>query len=375
MKIISEQPEFTFDDVLLLPQNSNFSINDESRNVSIKTKLSKNIELDIPIISSPMPGVTEDEMAIAIGKIGGIGFIHHFQNQDRQAEQIKNAKLQKVKVAGCISDLDENVYSRIEKILKAGADLISIETAHAQNSKTLSLIEKIKKKHPNVDLSVSLVVTAEATKAVIEAGADSVRVGIGGGSHCTTRLVTGIGRPQLSALFECSKIAKKYKVPIISDTGIKYSGDIAKAIAFGANSVMIGGLFAGTIESPGKIIKKNGKKYKITWGMCTNTAMQQEQFSTTAFDKQQDFISFLRSQKNLIKSIFNKQNFQQKLFEEGVEKMILEKGSVVPIIENLKNGLMRSMWYLGAHNLKEIEKKTKVVFTSSNTGLENIPRI
>ena len=379
MKIISKQPEFTFDDVLLLPGKSDFSINEESKHVNLKTKISKHIELDLPVISSPMPGVTEDEMAITIGKMGGIGFIHHFQDGNRQLAQVKKAKKQNIKIAACVSDLDDNLDYKLKKLVSAGVDLISLETAHAYNTKTLSIIRKIKKKYPKVDLSVALIVTPEAAKAVIEAGADSIRVGIGGGSHCTTRLVTGVGRPQLSALLACSKMAHKYNIPVISDTGIKYPGDIAKAIAFGADSVMIGGMFTATKEAPGEIINKNGKKYKMTWGMCTDTAMQQKQFLTIAFKNPKAFWSSLKHPKTFAKQLLHyaldKKEKQNKLFEEGVERMLPYKGSVYPIIENLKNGLMRSMWYIGAHNLDEIRKKSQVVLTSNETALENIPRI
>lgn len=378
--MISQHPEFTFDDILLLPGLSNFNILEEHCKVNIKTKISRNIEIDIPIVSSPMPGVTEDEMAIAIGKLGGLGFIHHFQSLERQIEQIKRVKKEKIKVAACINDISPDFIGRAEKLVKAGADLISLETAHAHNNTTINLIKQFKKKFPKTDLSVSLIVTAKAAEDIIKAGADSIRVGIGGGSHCTTRLVTGIGRPQLSALADCYKIAKKYKIPMISDTGIKYAGDITKAIAFGADAVMIGGLFTGTDQAPGKIIKNKGKKYKMTWGMCTDTAMQQKQFFSRAFTSTKQLaIKILKHPRSTMKEIFQTlisfKNQENKLFEEGVEKMVTYKGDVKNVFCDLKNGLIRSMWYLGAKNLKDIKKDSKVVFVSGNTYLENIPRI
>ncbi len=367
MKIISVVPEFTFDDVLLLPNSSTFLPGDEEKVIDLRTKITKNISLDIPLISAPMPGVTEAEMAIAIGSLGGIGFLHHFQSFDRQLEQARLVKAQKVKVAACVYDLSEKGVNHVAKLLKVGVDLISVESGHAQNQQVIEFIKTLKKTFRKIEISVALVVTADATKDIIRAGADSIRVGIGGGSHCTTRLVTGIGRPQLSAVMECVKVAKKYHVPVISDTGIKYAGDIPKAIAFGASAVMIGGLFAGTDQAPGEVIQKRGKTYKMTWGMCTDTAQRHSQVS-----------QILRSHlKEKLRSFFSfsQQEEKHKLFEEGVEGLVEYKGSVKPIIRQLLEGTRRSMWYMGAKNLAELEKKARVVFVSDNTHTENMPRI
>jgi IMP dehydrogenase len=282
-------------------------------------------------------------------------------------------KDQNVQVGASIGDGNKEIELRLKKLVDAGVDIISLETSHADNDHTINVIKKIKKLYPQVDLSVSLLVTGEATKRVIQAGADSIRVGIGGGSHCTTRLVTGVGRPQLSAVLECSKVAKKYKVPVISDTGIKYSGDIAKAIAFGADAVMVGGLFSATEETPGKIFFSKGKRYKMTWGMCTNTALQYDQLLSFIFKNPKTTLAKLKHPKQILWFFLNQQ--KKKFFEEGVEKKIPYKGSVLPIIKDLENGLIRSMWYIGAHNLKEIQSKSKIVLVTPSTKLENVPRI
>jgi IMP dehydrogenase len=248
--------------------------------------------------------------------------------------------------------------------------MICIETAHAQNTHALRFVSQVKKAFPQSQLCVSFVVTKEATRDVIKAGADCIRVGIGGGSHCTTRLVTGIGRPQLSALEECVSESKKYGIPIISDTGIKHSGDIPKALLFGASAVMIGGLFAATKESPGNIVRREGKDYKMSWGMCTNTAMNHGQIKKTMSS-----IS-LSSLKGYVRSvIYRKKYLQRKQFEEGVEFLLPYKGSVRPVIEDLLSGTRRAMWYMGAKSISDISKKGTYVLVSPRTNLENIPRI
>ncbi|MBT4652550.1 guanosine monophosphate reductase [Candidatus Woesearchaeota archaeon] len=374
MKKQNLTPEITFDDVLLLPGYSTFEMNDDVKKVSLKTRVSKNLTIDIPITSSPMPGLTEENMAIAIGKLGGLGFIHPFQSKAKQLAQLKKVKKHKVKVAVSVVDLSLGKgIDHVKKVYKAGADMVCVETSHAHNKQTIEFIKKIKKINPKIEVCASLVVTGKATEALIKAGADSIRVGIGGGSHCTTRLVTGVGRPQLSAVEECYKVAKKYNVPIISDTGIKYAGDITKALVFGGESVMIGGLLTGTDECPGEIIEKKGKKYKHSWGMCTREAITHNQ---PFFKNPYKFT--LRKIKKIIKIILGIKQSQQKeefIFEEGVGELIPYKGSVDSVVEDLVSGIKRSMWYLGVSNISQLQKKTKWVTTSSNTNLENIPRI
>jgi len=375
MKIISNTPELTFNDILLLPDYSNFTMVEDIKKTNIKTKVSRNLEIDIPICSSPMTHVTGVDMAITIGKLGGIGFIHCFQSHESQFEQVKEVKQNNVKVAVSISDFSSKGLNHIGNLLKLKTDLICIETAHAHNLQTINFIKEIKSKFPQAEICASLVVTAEATKDLIKAGVDSIRVGIGGGSHCTTRLVTGVGRPQLSAIADCYKIAKKFNVPIISDTGIEYPGDIAKAIAFGANAVMIGGLFTSTYESPGKIITIKGKKYKFSSGMCSNK---------TKYSSGLKLNEIIKSTKSILKKIIkyrkNKDfisNYSQpfQFIHEGVSGLIPYKGSVIPIINSLSGGLRRSMWYLGCSNLEEIKSKSKIILVTNNSIKDNQPRI
>ena len=372
MKLLSNNPEITFDDILLLPQLSQYDYEEDSK-VDIKTKISKKLSIDIPVTSSPMPGVTEEEMAIAIGKMGGLGFIHSFQSPSRQLEQIKKAKKQKVKVAATITpDLSKTKLQHIENLLKLKTDLICIYTYHSLNIPTIKFINKVRKKFPNAQLNTGPIATKKAVQTLSEIGIDSLNVGIGPGSHCTTRLVTGVGRPQLSAIKECASTAEKYKVPIIAEGGLKTPGDISKALAFGANAVMIGGMFSGTAEAPGEIIHKNQKKYKASWGMCSNTAMTYQHLNLLGLNN-----SFNKIKKLLKYYLRINPNSEQieKLFEEGIEGLIEYKGSVKPIIKRLADGTRRSQWYQGAENIEELQKKAIAVLITNNTVVENKPRI
>jgi len=211
-----------------------------------------------------------------------------------------------------------------------------------------------------------VVVTKDGTEALVKAGVDSIRIGIGPGSHCTTRLVTGVGRPQLSSIQECYKVAKKYKIPLIAESGIKHPGDIPKALVFGASAVMIGGLFAGTDECPGSTVRIQGKTYKYSWGMCTDNALRHNTPKLLAVS------NLLNRTRRLTKKEADVDN---KLFEEGVEGLVPYKGGVGPVIKKLIEGTRRSMWYQGARNISNLRKKARVVLVSSNTATENIPRI
>src|SRR3989304_9857292 len=223
MSSISHKPEFTFDDVLLLPGHSDIAIEEESI-INLGTKLWKATDLGIPILSSPMAGVTEFKMAETIASLGGLAIIHPFQSFEQQLGQVSKVKKSNFKVGAALVDFSSSGIEHCGRLLKAGADVISLESPHADNIQTLKFIRDVKNKYKKINLSVAHVVTGDATEAVIKAGADSVRVGIGGGSHCTTRLVTGVGRPKLKAVIECAKITQKHKVGLISDTGIRYPG-------------------------------------------------------------------------------------------------------------------------------------------------------
>jgi IMP dehydrogenase len=326
----------TFDDVTLAPNYSEVLPSE----VSTKTILSKNLILEIPLLSSAMDTVTESKMAIAIAKAGGIGIIHRNLDIKKQISEIKKVQSKNL-IVGAAVGAGPKELKRAETILKENVDLIVVDTAHGHTKKVAEIIKKIKKKKSNqTALCAGNVATAEAAKFLVKLGVDIIKVGIGPGSICTTRLVAGIGVPQLSAILEAKKGVKNKKVSIISDGGIKFSGDIAKALAAGADAVMIGSLFAGTVEAPGKVIKKNGQLYKNFRGMG----------SVGAMNKGSADRYFQKIQKNTSKYV-----------PEGVEGLVKFKGNAEKIIYKLIGGLKSSMGYLGSKKIINLRKKPKFV--------------
>ena len=238
----------TFDDVTLAPKYSEILPSE----VNTDIQLTKNLKLKIPLLSSAMDTVTESKMAIAIAKAGGIGVIHRNLDIKKQISEIKNVKKFRLLVGAAVG-AGPNEFDRAKAIIKEGVDLIVVDTAHGHTKKVGEIIRFIKKiKNNKIALCAGNIATPEAAKYLIKLGVDIIKIGIGPGSICTTRLVAGIGVPQLSAILSVRKGIKNKNIKVISDGGIKYSGDLAKAFAAGADAVMIGYLFAGTDETPGK---------------------------------------------------------------------------------------------------------------------------
>ena len=325
----------TFDDVALVPQYSSVL---PSETIT-STKLANNLILQTPLISSAMDTVTESEMAIALSKSGGIGIIHRNLSIEKQVREVKKVKKNNFLVGAAIGVNSKDI-ERADELSKAKVDIIVIDTAHGHTQKVLYMIKKIKKKLKKCVLCAGNIATGKAAKFLADSGVDIVKVGIGPGSICTTRLVTGIGVPQLSAVLQVKKALKNYKTRIISDGGIKFSGDLAKAIAAGADAVMIGSLFSGTTESPGKIFKHKGKLFKNFRGMGSVGAM-----SIGSADRY-----YQKKFKNISKYV-----------PEGVEGIVKFKGPVNKIIYNLIGGLKSSMGYLGAKTIKDLQKNGEFV--------------
>jgi IMP dehydrogenase len=462
-----KQTAITFDDVLLVPGRSAVL----PREVSVKTKLTKNIDLNIPILSAAMDTVTESEMAIGIAREGGIGIIHKNMSIESQAGEVDRVKrsesgmildpvtlradktigdalrlMQQYKISGIpvvnesnqligiltnrdlrfdpdetklVSELmtkdglitapvgtdlekaevilqkhrieklpvvDKNrklkglitfkdiqkrkkfpnackdkygrlragaavgisadTTERVSALVNAGADVIVIDTAHGHSKGVIEMVKKIRKKF-EVDLIAGNVATAEATVDLIKAGADCVKVGIGAGSICTTRVIAGVGVPQISAVLECSSAASKLGIPVISDGGIKQTGDVPKAIAAGADSVMLGGMFAGTEEAPGEKVLYEGRSFKVYRGMGSIEAMKRGS-KDRYFQDVEDDIS--------------------KLVPEGIEGIVPYKGFVGETIYQIIGGLRSAMGYCGAKNIKEMKSNTRFVMIT-NAGL------
>ncbi|MPL60559.1 Inosine-5'-monophosphate dehydrogenase [bioreactor metagenome] len=447
----------TFDDVLLVPASSEVL----PRDVEVSTHLTRNIKLNIPLISSGMDTVTEARMAIAMAREGGIGVIHKNMPIERQANEIDKVKrsehgiivdpiflapdntlqdahdlmeryhisgvpvTERNKLVGIITNRDlrfesdltrlildcmtkehlitapvgtsledakellrkhrieklplvddhgnlkglitikdiekaqkypssakdskgrllvaaaigvgSDMMDRLDAIVSAKVDVIVIDTAHGHSRGVLEAVRKIKTTYPQVELIAGNVATADATRALIEAGADCVKVGIGPGSICTTRVIAGIGVPQITAVYNCANAAREYNTPIIADGGIKYSGDVVKAIAAGANVVMVGNLLAGTEESPGETVIYQGRSYKVYRGMGSLGAMAQG-------SKDRYF------QENM-----------DKLVPEGIEGRVPYKGSLADTVFQVIGGLRAGMGYCGVKNVEELISKTKFI--------------
>jgi IMP dehydrogenase len=449
---------YTFDDLILIPDRSAI-LPDQ---VDVKTRLSRNINLNIPLVSAAMDTVTESATAITMARQGGLGFIHKNMSIERQALEVEKVKksesgmivnpitiepnrkihevleiMNRYKISGVpvvkggnlvgiitnrdlrfATDMDEKVDAvmtkdnlatasvgitleesksilhdrriekllvvdeegklkglitikdiekikkypnsckddlgrlrvgaavgvgpdmneRIDRLISADVDVIVVDTAHGHSEGVIKAVKDIKKKYPNLELLAGNVATPEGTKALIGEGVDGVKVGVGPGSICTTRVVAGIGVPQMTAIMECSEEAGKHDVPIISDGGIKYSGDITKAIAGGADSIMIGSLFGGTEESPGETILFQGRTYKVYRGMGSIEAMKEG-------SKDRYFQVEIET--------------ENKLVPEGIVGRVPYRGSLAAVTYQLIGGLRSGMGYLGCENISDLKKKSR----------------
>ncbi len=464
----------TFDDVLLIPKRSPIISRSQT---NLKTRLSRNISLNIPIISANMDTVTESPMAIALAREGGIGIIHRFMTiQDQVDEVLKVKRSESVmieqpytisidstvgyakkimhdfgisglliekdkKLAGIITKRDllfetnfeNNVSSvmskdvvfaelgttiekakyilhknRIEKLpiidkdkqiiglitskdilkmeefpnaskdkkgrllvgaavgvkgdylertealLDAGADVMVVDIAHGHSDNAINCVHLIKKAFKDCELIAGNIATGHGTEDLIRAGVDAVKVGVGSGSICITRVITGSGVPQLTAILDSVKIAKEYEVPVISDGGIRNSGDLTKALAAGSSSVMVGSLLGGTDESPGKTLVKNGKKYKIYRGMASFYA------------------SLGRKYREEGEQLIESEDLNDYV-PEGVEAMVSYKGSVVEIIRQLVGGLRSGLSYCGAKTINEMQQNAEFVRITTAGYIESQP--
>ena len=333
--MVTIKESLTFDDVLLIPQYSSVLPSE----TKISLNLTKKIFLKVPFLSSAMDTVTESKMAIAMALAGGIGVIHRnlsIKDQVKEITKVKNRKL----IVGAAVGTNKEDLERAKALINNGCDMIVVDTAHGHSAKVLNTLTKLKKIEKNISLCVGNIATGEAAKRLYDSGADIIKVGIGPGSICTTRMVAGIGVPQISAILEVKQALKNKKIKIISDGGIKFSGDIAKALAAGADAIMMGSIFAGTDESPGKKFKVKGKIYKQYRGMGSIGAMSSGS-ANRYFQK----------------------NFKDKskFVPEGVEGRVEYKGSISKIIYQLQGGLRSSMGYIGAKNLGQISKNAKFI--------------
>lgn len=346
---------YTYDDVLLIPNYSEIIPN----NVDVSTKLGKSIILKAPIISAAMDTVTESQMAIAVALAGGFGVIHKNLPPEKQAAEVKKVHDYKVdlnkypdatfnskkQLLACAAiSAGKTCIERVEQLMKVDVDVVSIDCAHGDSYNAINAIKIIRNKYPNLMIIAGNIATKKAAKHLIAAGADCIKVGIGPGSICTTRIVSGVGVPQLTAIKNVYKYAKRKNISVIADGGLKYSGDITKALAAGANCVMLGGILAATTQAPGEIIEINNKKYKEYVGMGSLVAMQ-------------------RGSKD---RYFQDNITNEKLVPEGVEAYLEYKGDVSNIIYQMIGGLKSGMGYCGACNIDQLHKKAKFTIITTS---------
>ncbi|MBW4258502.1 IMP dehydrogenase [Methanobacterium sp. YSL] len=347
---------YTFDDLLLVPSYSEVV----PIQVKLETKLTKQITLAIPVLSAAMDTVTESMMAIALAKLGGLGIIHKNMSVEAQVTQIRQVKTAPFTERDATQDkqghlrvgaavgVSKNTLERIDALVEAGVDIVAVDSAHGHSKGVIDTIKMIRQKYPNLDIIGGNIVTAQAAIDLIYAGATCLKVGVGPGSICTTRVVAGVGVPQLSAINDVYQVAKQYKIGIIADGGIKLSGDIPKALAAGADCVMLGSLLAGCTESPGETFEVDGVLYKTYIGMGSLTAMQRG--------------SSDRYFQGGVKEL-------NKLVPEGIEASVLFKGPISDVIYQMMGGLRSGMGYCGCETIEDMKQHARFM-KITNAGLK-----
>jgi len=328
----------SFDDVLLVPQYSDI----ESRTVlSTKNSLG-DIGLDLPIISSPMDTVTELDMLVAMEMNGGLGIIHRYNSVDDQSKLVKQAKVVEVNNVGAAIGVTGDYLERAQALVEAGANVLCVDVAHGHHSMMKTALASLRKVFGNsVHIMAGNVATGEGACALAEWGADSVRVGVGGGSICSTRLVSGHGVPTFQTVMDC--VEAGCPIPIIADGGMKTSGDIVKALAAGADFVMLGSMLAGTDQAPGQVFDAGNKKYKVYRGMASSEAQVNWRGKTST--------------------------------PEGISTTIPYKGDVNTILADLKGGIQSGMSYSGARTINDLQAKAKFVQQTTAGQAESFTHI
>ena len=317
-----------YGDVLLVPQHSPV---DSRSDVTLSTKLTPTIALETPLVSAAMDTVTEAALAIELSRAGGFGVLHRFLTPEEQADQVEQVKASDEQV-GIAVGINEDYVARSAASVEAGVDALVVDVAHGHLERTLTAVETLTNEFPDISLIAGNVATPAGVEDLAAAGADCVKVGIGPGSHCTTRKVAGAGVPQLTAVDDCATMAKDLDVTICADGGIRTSGDAVKALMAGADTVMLGSLFAGTKEAPGKVVEVNGTRYKRSRGMAT-----------TAAAKDRD------DKENNVRAA------------EGIEALTPYKGPITDVVTEFCAGIQSGLSYCGGHTLSEARHKAEFI--------------
>ena len=373
----------TFDDVLLLPGISTFS----RGKIDISTKFTKKILIQIPFVASPMDTVTESRLAIALGELGGIGIIHRNLPVEIQADEVEKVKKNGFLVGAAIGAA-EGYKQRLEALVKAGVDAVVVDSAHGCSPQVVDAIIFSKNKYKKLQVIGGSVATYEGAKFLIKAGVDALRVGMGPGAICTTRIVSGMGVPQITAIQETVRAARKYDVPVIADGGIRYSGDIVKALAAGASTVMMGSFFAATREAPGRVVKLTranvphrflsifGKNRQL---IAASEKAQKKNGEIVIADgveklEQEELYEFKeyrgmgsegameKGAKIKSEGEFHGKDYKDRvLVAEGVEGFVPIRGSVKDVTEQALGGIKSGLYYVGTKNIPELWENSRFI--------------
>jgi len=356
----------TFDDVLLRPGYSDFARSD----INLETKLTTRITLAIPLAAAPMDTVTESGLAIALAQIGGIGFIHRNLTIKAQATEVAKVKKAGLLVGAAVGS-SAGFEERVAALVAAGVDVLLVDSAHGYSRQVIAATKAIKKQHPKVQLVAGNVATAEGAQALIEAGADGLRVGMGPGAICSTRIVSGMGVPQLTAILETVAVASRAKVPVIADGGINHSGDITKALGAGASTVMLGRLLAATAESPGTTVELSRAEVPSRFQSIINGA------KTYKFKQYRGMGSIGAMQQGI--KISSEDEFHgksytgDKLIAEGVEGLVPMSGTVADEAARLIGGLQSGMYYVGASSIPKLWRTAQFMQITQASLTESYP--
>ena len=375
-----ETPNFplglTFDDILLIPGFSGF----QRSEIDLSTKLTRRIKLSLPFISSPMDTVTESKLAITLAKLGGIGIIHRNLSVCDQADEVSKVKTHSSGsdgsghrlLVGAAIGSNTGFEERVKALINAKTDVIVVDSAHGFSKPIIDTVKTIKKNYPKTQVIAGNIATFDGAKALIAAGADGLRVGMGPGAICTTRIISGMGVPQVTALLETTRAAKKMGIPVIADGGIKYSGDMIKALACGASTVMMGSFFASCTEAPGKTVFLTKDQVPHRFKSIFN-----ENIKKFRFKEYRGMGSMGAMQKGAeIKSEdeFHGKNYKDRvLVAEGVEGLVPIKGTVKELLDQAVGGIKSGMYYIGAKSIKELWEKAKFMQITQASLTESHP--
>ena len=356
----------TFDDLLLRPGYSDFN----RQEISLKTNLTKKIILELPFISSPMDTVTESELAIALATEGGIGFIHRNLTPQNQATEVAIVKKRNMLVGAAVGS--KGYEERIEKLVKAGVDAVIIDSAHGYAKDVLEAVSAVKNKYPVLQVIGGNIATKEGALASIKAGVDGLRVGMGPGAICTTRIISGMGIPQMTALFEITPVAQKYNVPVIADGGITYSGDMVKALAAGASALMMGSFFASCSEAPGEKVML--AKEHVPLRFKDILKIEKEKYMFKSYRGMGSVGAMQKGAKIKSEGEYHGKSYTDRtLIAEGVEGLVPIKGEVSELLEQAVGGIRSGMYYTGSKTIKELHQKAQFVRISQASLKESHP--